>query len=137
MSQRRIDYGSKLHLSRFLHHDHRSLDSMVLEQTRADAVDWLGCPLNSRKGVFDNEWRGLSFLKSTVGIPDGWSRFWPQRGNQQNWDAVAKLKFGSKDKWLLAEAKAHTSELNSYCRAKAGLPMIQCAFRHTKIVILG
>jgi hypothetical protein len=133
-SQLRIGYGSEWHLLRFLGRHRKRLDSIVLERTRADAVDWLDYPFNSGKSLLDDEWRGLDFLKHTVGISDEWSRFWPQKGNQQNWDAVAQLKFGSQIEWLLVEAKAHISELQTHCGAKenGGLPQIKSAFDETK-----
>lgn len=137
MCKLRIGYGSEWHLLRFLGRHRKKLDSLVLKQTRAESVSWLDCPFNRREKLFENEWCGLDFLKNNVGIPDAWSSFWPQKGKQHNWDAIAQLRFGSKTEWLLVEAKAHTSELQNRCKAKnnGGLSKIASAFSQTKAAL--
>lgn len=136
-SQLRIGYGSEWHLLQFLGRHRNMLNEKVLKQTGAESVNWLDYPCSNREKFFYSEWCGLDFLQNIVEIPYEWNSFWPQKGNQQNWDAVAQLKFGSKIEWLLVEAKAHTSELKSRCKAKknGGLSQIQTAFNQTKAAL--
>ena len=134
MNKLKIGYGSEWHLLQYLGRHRKELDSWVLQKTGAEYVDWLDFPIHHGEKQFEKEWCGLDFLKKSVGVPEKWKSFWPQGGNQQNWDAVAQLRYGSKIEWLLVEAKAHRLELKSNCKAKnnGGLSQIQSAFTPTK-----
>jgi hypothetical protein len=69
----------------------------------------------------DHELVGLEFLKDEYRtVVTKWADFWPQRGNQQNWDAVARMEISGIEHWLLVEAKANTQEIKSDCGAESG-----------------
>lgn len=55
------------------------------------------------------EWKGMNFLRDHPLVMRKWKKFWPQRGNPPNWDAVARLD----SEWLLFEAKANHPEFCS------------------------
>jgi hypothetical protein len=64
-------YGSELHLLRMLGRHRKFLDRLVLEVTKAEAIEWLDFPSGEvrfdkqRNAMWDREWQHLRFL------PDG------------------------------------------------------------------
>lgn len=117
MGKMALGYGSEWHMLRYLGRYRSVLDTEVRAATGASDVRWLDW--NSTPSDVDTEWKGISFLPEEVrgAIADEWARWWPQRGNPHNWDAVALL---DGREWLLVEAKAHLGEVATSCTAVPG-----------------
>ena len=130
-------YGSECHLLRFLGRHRHELDEAVRMVTGAASIDWLDFPYDPSKTWHDGEWRGLDFLDRDAPARQEWERVWPRRGNSPNWDAVARISVDGTSEWLLVEAKAHTGELTSSCRAKedGGRAKIRAALDATKAAL--
>jgi hypothetical protein len=94
------------------------LDDKVLHLLRADSIHWLDFPFGTRGKGQDDEWTGVDFV-GQKSVQTAWHRFWPQTGNVQNWDAVARVKSRAGSEWLLVEAKSHLGEIQTSCGAKA------------------
>ncbi len=138
MSVMRQGYGSEWHLRSMLattpervsHEILTALTSAGLSSAR-DLV-WHQSYLTME----EPEICGLDFLDSSLLVRQEWSKWWPQRGNVQNWDAVGTLHLeGGETEWLLVEAKANLQEVCSNCGAKehGGLPLIRSALRETQV----
>lgn len=126
-------YGSEFHLMRYLARYRNRLNRRIEEKTGGRVIDWLdfmpgrkkeySTRVPSKPKLPDHELVGLEFLKGApeyAKVAEEWARFWPQTGNQQNWDAVAKMEIGGIGHWLLVEAKANTQEIKSNCGAEPG-----------------
>jgi hypothetical protein len=137
-------YGSEWHLLRYLGYHHHTLNEAIENTIRNDAVGknvkvlgWKEIEFQDRPNHSlhrDKEWIGISFLPSDLLIHQKWEEFWPQTGNQQNWDAVGYVQIDSEKEILLVEAKANVEELNSECGAKpqGGLQKIKNALNGAK-----
>jgi hypothetical protein len=128
-------YGSEWQLLRFLGYHREHFDDVVKQATGVQRIQWLDFPFDPQRQFNDAEWKGLDFLPLPHSARANWPEFWPQRGNAQNWDAVARIRTNDDaDGWLLVEAKAHLGELKSSCGAKAqgGLEQIKAAMDQTK-----
>lgn len=127
-------YGSEWHLLRYLGYHRNELDGRIAQVIGGQVLEWLDFKFNADKPFLDAEWMGLDFLEKGHPAKAQWRRFWPQKGNVPNWDAVGRVQCGDKVEWLLVEAKAHTEEIRSTCSAKkeGGLGKIQAAFAQTK-----
>jgi hypothetical protein len=134
MAEMGYGYGSECHLLRYLGRHRSLLDSQILEVTGADTIAWRDHPFDSGKTWLDGELKGLEFLAPDDSIRAKWAAIWPQRGNQPNWDAVARLATNGATEWLLVEAKANVEELRSSCKASpiGGRSMIVQALATTK-----
>jgi hypothetical protein len=88
-----------------------------------------------RPRILDAELKGIEFLPADISsrVQQPWADYWPQRGNQPNWDAVGEIEVGQEVYWLLVEAKSHVKEIVSRCGAseKGGRSKILDAFRAT------
>lgn len=129
-------YGSEWHLLRWMGRHRDNLDKQVLERVGLPkaTLRWLDFPLTS--AGHETEWKGLGFI-SDPDVRRTWERFWPQGSGIPNWDAVGQIVHGHTREWLLVEAKAHTGEIKSDCRAKAkrSREMIESAFAQTKLAL--
>jgi len=134
-------YGSELHLLRYLGRHRTDLDRRILAETGGEAIRWLDfnfdqTPLAHRKRTqnWDIELKGLEFLDDDSVARGSWPEFWPAGLGQITWDAVGQLEREGKWEWLLVEAKAHHAELESSCKASGGdsREMIRRAFDRTK-----
>ena len=126
-------YGSEFHLLRYMGRHRHRLDALVLDLVKAATIDWLDFGFDNSTPSKDAELKGLSFLEDNREIENAWEKFWPTGRGIHNWDAVAKLGFGSAGKeWLLVEAKAHLEEMKSSCMAEGGLAKISAAFTEVK-----
>lgn len=127
-------YGSECHLLRYSGRHRDLLDHKVMECVGAEAIRWLDFHFDRSRTWPDSELKGLDFLDLNSQVRSSWSNFWPQRGEQPNWDAVAKIRVEGGDEWLLVEAKANLQELGSLCKAKegGGREKIQEALGQTK-----
>jgi hypothetical protein len=112
-------YGSECHLLRYLGRHRNLLDEAIIAQTGGRAIAWQDFGFDPETSLGDGELKGLDFLPEGA-VKEKWRLFWPQRGNQPNWDAVGILEHGPVREWLLVEAKANVEELKSSCAAKDG-----------------
>jgi hypothetical protein len=116
-------YGSACHLLRYLGWHRHLLDQRILEVVGGEAIDWLDmgfAPASTYKGAGsfpDREIIGLAFLPDGHPARVAWKSWWPTTGKAQNWDAIARVRYGEVWEWLLVEAKAHLGEIRSDCRA--------------------
>lgn len=128
-------YGSEFHLLRYLGYHRRELNRKVEQETAGRVLDWLDLSFGTKRAFpyLDAEWKGVDFLDPDAEVRSAWKDFWPQTGNVPNWDAVGILQSEAHVEYLLVEAKAHISEIESNCGAKAdgGLERIRDAFRKT------
>ncbi|KXB07063.1 hypothetical protein AKJ51_02140 [candidate division MSBL1 archaeon SCGC-AAA382A20] len=130
MAQLGYGYGSEFHLMRLMGRYRKRFTSLVCKATEASDMQWLDFKVGQQYQLSpnnlilpDKEWKGIDFLEKSSTDNDSilkeWQKFWPQTGNIQNWDAIARSRFGFPEFWLLAEAKAHTGEINSQCGAQS------------------
>ena len=126
MSKIGYGYGSEWHLLRYLGYHRALLSQKVGEALGAESVEWLDFPFAKDGAPLqdDREFRGLEFL-SDARILKKWTRFWPQSGNVQNWDAVGRAVIAGRETWVLAEAKAHVEEMKSRCGATSPQSKVQ------------
>lgn len=110
-------YGSECHLLRYMGRHRDILDRAILAATGGSSIKWLDYPFDKSRRWLDGEWTGLSFLPDDSTARKAWASWWPRSGRAQNWDAVGKISAGGRDEWLLVEAKAHVSEIESHCAA--------------------
>jgi hypothetical protein len=111
-------YGSDYHLLRYLgyHRDH--LNEQILSCIDGSrAVLWMDQPFAQTKPNITRQWLGLQFLPQKPDLQQAWKQFWPARNGIHNWDAVAWIWAEHGCELLLVEAKAHTGELKSSCKA--------------------
>lgn len=136
MAQIGHGYGSEFHLLRYLGRHRKYLNKQIFAVLGCDEVVWLDFLVGRDKDEqpHDAEWKQLNFLPTESPARKSWAEFWPQSGNQQNWDAVGVATFKHGDEWILVEAKAHKGELTSNCGASqgGGLPLIECSLKNTK-----
>ena len=133
MGKLRVGYGSQWHLMRYLAYHRNELNRVIENATGGASISWIDFPFNPNSELLDDEWKGVDFLPEGDLAREAWMKYWPRRG--QNWDGVGKIRFGSREEWLLVEAKAHLKEIESQCQATkggVGLEMIEAAFRETK-----
>jgi hypothetical protein len=126
MAEMGLGYGSECHLLRYLGRHRKRLDQIVKASVGAEEIDWLDWDFDASKTMLDRELKGVDFLETTNHAHKNWPSFWPQSGNQPNWDAVARIHVNGVSEWLLVEAKANIQELKSWCKADptGGLPLI-------------
>lgn len=139
-----IGYGSAWHLLRCLGWRRAAFDDQVAATVCASGIRWLDFPgyegtqvYPSRVPIRDGEWERLDFIVNE-GIQRAYDKFWPSRGEQQNWDAIGKAVIDGEEAWLLVEAKAHCAEIHSQgtmASEKGGRPMIRNAFMQTLLAL--
>ncbi|MDP8235142.1 MAG: hypothetical protein P9M08_02035 [Candidatus Erginobacter occultus] len=117
MSKIGYGYGSEWHLLRYLGRHRERLNESVLNTIDAESINWLDFKFSLNGKWTDREFTGVDFVKDQQLSAD-WREFWPQRGNAQNWDAIAKIECVTGTEWLLVEAKSHTKEVITKCTAK-------------------
>ena len=129
MSKMGKDHGSEYHLRRYLTEPNTQLSEAVLRSIQqAGKVKWVIPPEGTK------EWKGMNFLRDEPLAMQEWKKFWPQRGNPPNWDAIARLDLQTGSEWLLFEAKANHPE---FCSPPCGAvspsrEIIQKALGRTK-----
>lgn len=113
-------YGSEWHLLRHLGYHRAYLSQKVEEGIGGQGVEWLDFSFSHQNAPLrdDTEFVGLEFIQDPQ-VQERWKSFWPQTGNAQNWDAVARVYAGDTTEWLLIEAKGHVGELESKCGASS------------------
>lgn len=133
MSKMGYGYGSEFQLLRYLGHHRNYLDNQIKAKTGSNSpIQWYDHPINRKTTSYDAELKDIECFKDELFFEElrvKWGKFWPQRGNSQNWDAV----FRQNDTWYFVEAKAHIGEAHQKCSAKehGGRPKILQAFIST------
>jgi len=123
-------YGSEFHLMRYLARYRNTLDDKIKREIGEGFLEWLDFIPGTDKEyniqvprkikLPDHEITGVDFLREEhPQVFEEWKSFWPQSGNQQNWDAVCRIEIDGTNHWLLVEAKANTGEIKSSCGAEA------------------
>jgi len=139
-----MGYGSECHLLRWMGRHRNSFNKAIMNamgKSTSDArIDWLDFNFNYVKDKwYDSELKGLEFIDSES-VVSGWKEVWPTSGEQHNWDAVGwlvssdfKSKGHEERDIILVEAKAHTQELLSKCKATSvvSISKISRAFKRT------
>lgn len=117
MAEMGLGYGSEYQLLRFLGHHRNVFFKMIREAINTDCeIEWLDYPMDPTRASLDGELEGIKCFESLTNyaqIKDAWSDFWANKGGTLNWDGVFKCG----DEWFLVEAKAHSKEFFSKCRA--------------------
>jgi hypothetical protein len=113
-------YGSEWHLLRYLGYHRSELNNVLQSEMGAEGIQWLDQPFSEKRIVLgdEREYVGVEFVNE-IHVLQNWAKYWPQRGQQQNWDAIGTISFpNNHDEWLLVEAKAHVGEMKTACGAK-------------------
>jgi len=135
MGKKGDGYGSEDHFLTYRKAAAADLDARLLAATGlGGTLLWVYPQLDQPEM---EEPKGIAFLPQQA-LRDEWKKFWPQTGNQQRWDGVARVG----DEWLLMEAKANIPEfVGSPCGASFKKPAegkrssrqkIERALNHTK-----
>lgn len=138
MGEMSIGYGSEYQLLRFLGHHRIFLNDEILKSLckTNETITWFDYPTDIKRHSLDGELKGIECFekdsetkKHISFIKSEWEKFWPKKGNCQNWDGIFKIK----DEWYFVESKAHKEELSSYCEASQenSLSIIKLAFSET------
>lgn len=133
-----VGYGSAWHLLRCLGWQRARFTSKIAAEVGATEITWLDFPGYGGEKCYphcvpirDGEWKRIDFMSDSK-VKAGYA--WPERGEQQNWDAVGKAIIGGTQEWLLVEAKAHPGEIKSTgteASEAGGRPVIRAAFKRT------
>jgi hypothetical protein len=121
MGKMALEYGSELHLLRWIGRHRNEFDNRVKKLLDIDNVFWLDFNFNEKKAETDKELVGIAFLEKEPvykTLLSQWKQEWPQRGNSMNWDLVGYTVKNNIKTWILIEAKAHIGELEQSCGAK-------------------
>lgn len=129
MGKRGNGYGSEFHLLQWLSNRQSDLNQKVAEK-----LSLPGASIEWTRNVDGSEWKGIDFLSPNTELETQWSKFWPIGRGIHNWDAVGKVKGQGGTEWLLVEAKAHTNEILTDCKASnpESIQTIQDAFAQVK-----
>ena len=115
-------YGSEWHLLQYLARRRDAFAGTIEELTRVASIHWQDHAETADASTGASEIRelvGLEFLDPRHPARQEWERTWPHRGTVHSWDAVGQGLMHDHQAWILLEAKAHTGELKSSCRAKS------------------
>lgn len=139
MGEMGYGYGSEWQLLRYLGRHPEFLNQRIealdhLPESSARMAGWLDFAFNPRSWTLDGEWKALDFLPVFAPVRQAWLAFWPNRGEPPNWDAIGRIRVCGTEEWLLVEAKARISELQSTCGAAehGGRPKIRRALNGTR-----
>lgn len=84
------DYGSELHLLRYLGRHRHLLHKYIEEKIGGRMVDWIDTHFDPLR--YDAEWEGVEFLPDYSAAGERWKEFWPQTGKVQHWDAIGWIE---------------------------------------------
>ncbi len=128
-------YGSEWHLLQYLGRRRDAFTRKIEDLTGVSSIHWLDHRESnaSTDALRVQELVALEFLDPEHQARSEWERRWPSRGGVHNWDAVGQGLSHDHQTWILIEAKAHTGELKTWCRAKSdSLHKIQKVFDATR-----
>ena len=124
-------YGSKYHLEYYLKKHQDIFNHLVCKAIRHSLkVCW-----HNPQNWPEKEWQSLDFLpEENSAVVCDWKERWPSGRGVINWDAVGKIKIDRAWEWVLVEAKSHTGELKTACKAKnpCSIKMIERTFSDVK-----
>lgn len=122
-------YGSEFHLLQWLSNRQSDFNKKVAEK-----LSLSGTSIEWTRHENGGEWKGIEFLTPAPALEAQWSEFWPTGKGVHNWDAIGKVDGPGGTEWLLVEAKAHTNEILSDCKASSpdSIQKIQNAFLQVK-----
>jgi len=109
MGKMNANYGSELHLLRWMGRHRETFNRKVFETTGLRVKEWFEFAFSSGGKSYDVEIKGVSFLPTDIRrkveahFPSRWR-------NSMSWDAVGISEDGT---YILIEAKAHAGELKS------------------------
>lgn len=104
------NYGSELHLLRWMGRHRKKFLERVCESSRLSGVDMLDFNFGKIDGKLDGELTQLSFLGGRLDYDDirrEFKKFW--KGGTLNWDAIGYSS--AEDTYVLCEAKANLKEI--------------------------
>ncbi|MGE5480257.1 MAG: hypothetical protein ACM3U1_07485 [Chloroflexota bacterium] len=123
MAQIGNGYGSEWHMLRFLGYHRQYLIHKILSEVPAFQnrdFRWIDQNFSTKNELHsqDCEHKDIEIYYDKK-LNEAWKAYWPQSGNSQNWDAIARITVEGKTEYVFVEAKAHTEELKSSCGAKS------------------
>lgn len=133
-----VGYGSAWHLLRCLGWQRKRFTDQVARSIGATSINWLDFPLGGQRvypsgmPIRDGEWKRIRFASTELQIQ--YKTFWPNLGEQQNWDAVGYSNGAKGEELVLIEAKAHPAEIKfdgTDASEDGGRPLIRKAFKET------
>jgi len=136
MSKIGYGYGSEWHLLRYIGYHRQYLLNKIASEIPAFQgykISLKDVRFSKSNSIFnwENEYKGIDIYSSKTLI-DEWTKYWPQTGNVQNWDAIAEIIGKDTDELIFIEAKAHLTEIQSNCGASTGSKtQIENAFAET------
>ncbi len=135
-------YGSEWHFMRYLAYHREFLEKRICILGNFRSVKFMDFPFSGNPSLLhdDLEYGGIEFLdaqvvgnEKLVTIKKAWESFWPQTGTPPQWDAIAVAESEENLHYLIFEAKAHSRELRSPCKAKSvSSTIIERAFEQTR-----
>ncbi len=134
-----LGYGSAWHVLRGLGWQRERFTRSVSEAIGVAGIDWLDFPVGGRHyyptdvPIRDGEWKRLAFCDETLRL--AYNKFWPARGEQQNWDIIGRAQSPERE-WILVEAKGHADEIKfkgTTADETGGRPLIRDSFIKTLI----
>ena len=129
MAEMALGYGSEYQLLRFLGHHRNYLNKTISDVLNTNEnINWLDYPFKNNRLSLDGELKDVECFENKD-IGEKWKEYWPQSGNSQNWDGIFKIN----NTWYFVEAKAHSSETDSSCKATSekSILTIKKAFAET------
>jgi hypothetical protein len=122
-------YRSEFHLAQWL-----STRQQEVNRNIAKVLSLPSLTIEWRRDAGDKEWKGIDFLPPDADIQKKWKEFWPTGKGIHNWDAVGKVSGPTGPEWILVEAKAHTDEMLTDCKARDAnsVKKIKAAFVQVK-----
>ena len=114
-------YGSEFHLLRWMGRHRAEFDKRVCEALNVTDVKWFDFKFDRKREIPDRELIGLEFIKHEFvkkypfvkndsrfeAAYKDYRKYWPQKGNQMNWDVVGITG----ETFILCEAKARIGEI--------------------------
>ncbi|MBU1422825.1 MAG: hypothetical protein KKG06_06540 [Bacteroidetes bacterium] len=136
MSKIGYGYGSEWHLLRYLGYHRQYLTDKIISEVppfQCYNYIWKDVKFSNSNNLlgWENEHKGID-IYSSKSLNDEWTKYWPQTGNVQNWDAVGEINGKDTDEYIFVEAKAHLGEIQSNCGASASSQkQIEAAMQET------
>ncbi len=122
MSKIGYGYGSEWHLLRYLGYHRNYLSDEIKKIIDCDNIQWFDFKFNTEGEQLheEEEYKSINIFTKSIydNVKDDWCGFWPCTGNEQRWDAAGYLKNKENEIYLVVEAKGHSGEIVSPCKAK-------------------
>lgn len=135
-----LGYGSAWHLLQCLGWQRNRFNALLAAELEATDITWEDSPPHeggksypSGVPIRDGELKRIEFIDDEE-LQSAYDSFWPNRGEQQNWDAVGRATIRGESEWVLVEAKGRVGEIKSdgtTAKENGGRPKIRAAFTET------